>query len=155
MTEPGELSVRVEVRASVDTAWRVLTTWASHHDWMLGTNVRVTSGDGASVGSELAAFTGVGRLGFVDTMRITEWRPPYRCVVVHTGKLVRGTGVFEVAEGQPQTVTVTWAEHLDLPLGVLGSVGWPLLRPIAAAGLRWSLRRLARLAEANHGAGDG
>jgi hypothetical protein len=34
-----------------------------------------------------------GPAGFTDTMKITEWDPPRRCVVRHTGRAVRGTGV--------------------------------------------------------------
>ena len=45
---------------------------------MLGTRVEVTKGDGASVGSELSAFTGLGPVGFLDTMTITRWDAPYR-----------------------------------------------------------------------------
>jgi hypothetical protein len=40
---------------------------------------------------------------------------------------------------------MTWAEELDLPWGVVGRLGWPLVAPLAKAGLQASLRRLARL----------
>ena len=64
---------------------------------MLGTRVEVDGrGDGRHLGARLRAFTGVGPLGFTDTMEIVEWEPPRRCVVRHTGKVVRGDGVFEV-----------------------------------------------------------
>ena len=59
------------VAAPAETTWAALTDWTRQGEWMLGTSVRVTGGDGRGVGSTLAAFTGVGPLGFTDTMRIT------------------------------------------------------------------------------------
>jgi hypothetical protein len=124
-----------------------MTDWARQCEWMLGTAVRVTGGDGASVDSELAAFTGVGPLGFTDTMRITSWEPPVRCVVLHTGAVVRGTGEFVVRPVTADTSEFVWIEHLDLPLGFLGRVGWPLVRPAFTWGVRRSLDKFARFAE--------
>jgi hypothetical protein len=40
---------------------------------------------------------------------------------------------------------VVWEERVELPLGRLGRAGWPLVRPLARAGLGFALRRLARL----------
>ena len=40
---------------------------------VLGTEVRATEQGGVGVGGGIEAFTGVGRLGFLDTMVITEW----------------------------------------------------------------------------------
>jgi hypothetical protein len=107
----------------------------------------VTGGDGASVDSELAAFTGVGPLGFTDTMRITAWEPPVRCAVLHTGAVVRGTGEFLVRPVSSDTSELVWIERLDLPLGVVGRAGWPLVRPAFTWGVRRSLAKFARFAE--------
>jgi hypothetical protein len=111
---------------------------------MLGTTVRATDQDGVGVGGGIEAFTGVGRLGFLDTMVITEWDPPRRCVVDHTGRVVRGLGVFEVFALPDGRSRFVWSEELDLPLGVLGRLGWPLVRPGFAWGVRRSLEALAR-----------
>lgn len=142
-----ELRLGVEVPVPVETTWAAVVDWPRQSKWMLGTNVRVTSGDGACVGSELTAFTGIGPLGFTDTMRITEWSPPRRCVVRHTGRVVRGSGVFEVYPRGENASTLTWSELLELPLGAVGRIGWSLVRPVFALALRYSLNRFAEFAK--------
>jgi uncharacterized protein YndB with AHSA1/START domain len=143
-----DLELRVDVDAPAETTWAAMTDWARQGEWMLGTSVRVAGGDGAGVGSELAAFTGVGPLGFTDTMRITHWEPPTRCEVRHTGAVVRGTGEFTVVAVTERTSRFVWAERLDLPLGAVGRAGWPLVKPAFTWGVRRSLTKFARFAEA-------
>ena len=139
----AHVAVDVVVDAPAAVVWEAVTDWPRQSDWMLGTTVRATTGDGVGVGGALEAFTGVGRLGFLDTMVITEWDPPRRCVVLHTGRVVRGDGVFEVVELPDGRSRFVWSEVLDLPLGRLGRLGWPLVKPAMVAGVRYSLRRLA------------
>ncbi len=115
---------------------------------MLGTAVRPTRQGGQGVGGAIEAFTGVGRLGFLDTMEITAWEPPRHCGVLHTGRLVRGTGDFSVEPRGDGRSTFVWREDLELPLGLLGRAGWPLVRPFFAYGVRLSLQRFARWVEA-------
>ncbi|HXV93884.1 MAG TPA: SRPBCC family protein, partial [Pseudonocardia sp.] len=57
-------------------------------------------------------------------------------------------GVFEVVDLGGGRSRFVWSELLDLPLGALGRLGWPLVRPVFAAGVQQSLRRMARLVEA-------
>jgi hypothetical protein len=102
---------------------------------------------GRAVGESISAFTGIGRLGFLDTMTITVWEPPRRAVVRHTGKVVRGSGAFEVQALGERRSRVVWSEWVDLPFGPIGRLGWPLVKVLVGAGLRLSLRRLARYAE--------
>ena len=146
-----EITVSVDIDAPVETVWAVVTDWESQGDWMLGTVVKVTRGDGRSIGSEVAATTGVGPLGVTDTMEVVGWDPPHRATVKHTGRIVRGSGVFSVAEregtGGREAATFHWSELLDLPLGPLGALGWPVVRPVFALGLRRSLDAMARHCE--------
>lgn len=160
-TEPGrsgpgraELTVPVDVNVPVAVLWDVVTDWEGQSEWMLGTRVAVTSGDGRSVGTELRAVTGVGPLGVADTMRITEWTEPAsgesgarRVVVTHTGAVVRGDGVFAVEELGPARSRFHWSELLELPFGALGRLGWPLVRPPLRAGVGYSLRSMAERTE--------
>lgn len=142
------LVLRVDVDAPVEQTWAGATDWAGQGEWMLGTQVRPTRQGGQGVGGRIEAFTGVGRGGFLDPMEITLWEPPHRCHVLHTGRLVRGTGAFEVeprGDGQSRFV---WREDLELPLGPLGRLGWRLGKPLLALGVRLSLRRFARWVEA-------
>jgi hypothetical protein len=74
-------------------------------------------------------------------------------VVRHLGKVVRGDGVFEVVELGPTRSRFLWSELLDLPLGALGSAGWPLVRPVFRAGVERSLRAMARQAEQRYRTG--
>lgn len=115
--------------------------WSRQHEWIWAT--KVSGGQG--VGATVTGWTGIGPVGFTDTMVITEWDPPRRCVVRHTGRVVRGVGVFEVS-GSGSRSEFRWAEELDLPLpAALGTLAGLLIRPVAGWGLRTSLRRFARL----------
>jgi hypothetical protein len=141
------VALSIDVAAPAQNAWDAMTDWPAQGEWMLGTDVHVNSGDGSSVGSTLAAFTGVGRLGFLDTMTITAWEPPVRCDVVHTGRVVRGTGTMLVEPTGVSSCRVTWIEDLDLPLGLLGKAGFPIVRPFFLAGVRKSLQKFAAIVE--------
>ena len=142
------LVLSVDVDASVEATWRGATDWDGQGDWMLGTSVRGTAQGGQGVGGGIEAFTGIGRVGVVDTMRIEQWEPPHRCHVVHTGRVVRGTGTFVVEPRAGGRSRFVWREDLELPLGVLGRLGWLQARPLFAFGVRLSLRRFARWVEA-------
>jgi hypothetical protein len=134
----------VPVAASVERVWAGVTDWDAQGEWMLGTRVRAR---GQGRGAELEAFTGIGWVGFLDTMTITVWEPPRRCDVVHTGRVVRGSGSFVVRETGPGHAVLVWREDLELPLGWVGRWGWVVVRPLFAAGVRRSLRRFARWVE--------
>ena len=149
---PAVIAVDVIVDAPAKSVWAAVVDWDRQSQWMLATRVRATTGGGVGLGGGLEAVTGVGPLRFVDPMVITEWEPPHRCTVKHTGRVVRGYGVFEVfalPEGRSRFV---WSEQLDLPLGVVGRLGWPVVKPAFAAGVRASLNRLARSVEAESSA---
>jgi Polyketide cyclase / dehydrase and lipid transport len=136
-----EISAQVTVAADAERVWQTALDWSRQSEWIWGT--RVTGGHG--VGAEVTGWTGVGPVGFTDTMVITQWDPPRRCVVRHTGRLVRGVGVFEV-RGDGPPCQFRWAEELDLPFpAAVGALLGPLIRPVAEWSLRASLRRFARL----------
>lgn len=145
-----ELVERVEVAAPPERVWAALTDWTRQGEWMFATDVETVDGPAQGVGGRLAARTGLPvpglpRVGFLDTMVITAWDPPRRVEVQHTGRLVRGPGIFQI-EPRGEESTFVWTERLDLPLGVLGRVGWVLVRPFALLGIRWSLKRFAAFA---------
>lgn len=139
----AELVVTQVVEAPAQQVWEVLTDWSVHHEWMLFTRAEGGRAEGASV----EAFTGIGKLGFRDTMTITVWEPPQRAVVRHTGRVVRGSGAFEVQPLGEHRSRVVWSEWVQLPFGILGRLGWPLARLVVSAGVAVSLRRLARYVE--------
>ena len=152
MTTQVTLPVPVEVDAPAAAVWAYVTDWERQGEWMLGTRVRVTGGDGGA-GTTLRAITGVGPLGVVDTMEVVEFVAPAegagaegavaRAAVRHTGKIIRGEGFFEVVPLGPQRCRFTFTELIDLPLGALGRLGWRVGSPVVRAGFVASLRRMA------------
>lgn len=142
-----ELTLAVEVAAPPDVVFEALVDWRSQGEWMLGTRVWPTHQDGRGVGGRICAFTGVGPVGFADPMEITLWEPPYRCHVRHLGRVVRGTGTFDIEPAGSGRSRFTWSEQLDLPGGAAGRAGFLAARPLIGAGLRLSLTRFARWAE--------
>ncbi|MDQ6650875.1 MAG: SRPBCC family protein [Actinomycetota bacterium] len=143
----AELTLQVEVRAPVEVVWAAATDWVGQSSWVFATTVRPTHRDGRGVGGRLEAFTGVGKVGFLDPMQITSWEPPHRCVVLHLGRVVRGSAAFEVEPVGTAGARLVWTEWLVPPLGLLGQLGFLLVRPFAAAGIQRSLRTFARLVE--------
>jgi Polyketide cyclase / dehydrase and lipid transport len=149
------LPVPVEVEAPADAVWAYVTDWERQGEWMLGTRVRVTGGDGRGVGTTLRAVTGVGPLGVVDTMEVVAFDPPAgdrpgRAAVRHTGRIIRGDGEFEVVALGPQRCRFTFTELLDVPAGALGLLAWRVGSPVVRAGFVASLRRMARRCAADH-----
>ena len=144
----AELVLSVDVDAPVAQVWAAATDWRGQSAWMLGTVVTPLDAAGQGVGGRISARTAALGLGFDDPMRITVWEPPHRCLVVHEGRLVRGSGSFEVLDLGGGRSRFVWAEWLELPLGLVGQVGWLLARPVLALGVRLSLRRFASWAAA-------
>ena len=144
----AHVALDVIIDAPVDRVFAAFSQWEQQGLWMLGTRVEVRVGDGHSVGSELAAWSGAGPLGFWDTMTITRWEPPYRVDVDHTGAVVRGTGTMEVIALPGERSRFVWSEDLELPMGALGRAGWPLAKPAFLAGVRRSLQQCGRRVEA-------
>ncbi len=144
-----EISLAVDVDAPPDQVWAAMTDWERQGEWMLGTAVAGGHGEGA----ELTAVTRLGPVQFTDTMVVTAWEPPYRCLVRHTGDVVRGSAAFEVEPLPDGWSRFVWTEWLVLPWGSVGELGFVVVRPLVVAGLRYSLRRFARWAAA-HPVGD-
>lgn len=135
------IKLEVQVLAPAETVWAEITNWESQSEWMLGTKV---FGSGAEVGGKISAFTGIGKLGFLDTMEITAWQPPLRCDVIHTGKVVKGTGSFQVQPISETQSLFIWIEELEIPLGLIGLLGYKLLKPFFAGGVQYSLNKFAK-----------
>jgi carbon monoxide dehydrogenase subunit G len=145
-----ELVEGIDVDAPPEQVWAALTDWENQGEWMLATDVRTVDGPAQRLHGRLAARTGLplpsGRhLGILDTMIITKWEPPRLVEVQHTGRLIRGPGIFEI-EPRGEHATLVWTERLYLPYGYLGELGWFLLRRLARSGIRRSLARFAAFA---------
>lgn len=140
----AELRAAASTGSTADQLWSAITDWPGQSRWIPLTRARKVGGpDG--VGARIDAWTGVGRLGFVDTMVVEVWRPPHELVLRHTGRVVRGRAGFSIAP-TPAGSRLVWWEQIELPLGALGRILWPVAAPFAAAVLRRSLRRVAAIA---------
>jgi hypothetical protein len=144
---PMRLTVTASVRVEADPerVWEAAVDWSRQREWMWATR---TDG-GRGVGAIVTGRTGVGRLGFTDPMVITGWDPPRRCVVTHTGKIVRGQGEFEVLPDGARSEFV-WTERIDLPWPsrlprVLGRLASGAVGSVTRLGLGWSLYQFARM----------
>jgi carbon monoxide dehydrogenase subunit G len=140
VSSPLDVTAQVRVGAGAERVWQAATDWSRQREWIWATRVH----GGQGVGATVTGYTGVGPVGFTDTMVITEWDPPRRCVVEHTGQLIRGAGIFEVrADGAVSEFR--WTEQLQLPLPAgLGGLVARVIRPLAERALAASLRRFAR-----------
>src|SRR5215218_5443127 len=144
-----ELTETVDIDAPPERVWAALTDWSRQGEWILATDVRPVVGPARGVGGRLIAVTGLAlpggrRLGVVDTMEITRWEPPTRVDVLHTGRIVRGSGTFEVRP-RGDASTFVWSEQVELPLGDLGRLSWPVVGRVVRAAYRRSLQRFARV----------
>lgn len=137
-----QISVRVKIDASIDEVFKSVTSWEEQDNWVFLTKVRGVGDNSHKLGGKLEAFTGIGRLGFLDTMTVTAWDPPKLCEVTHTGNVVKGKGVFEVATINSSTY-FTWTEYVEIPFGIIGRIGWIFVKPLTKLGLWVSLQRLA------------
>jgi carbon monoxide dehydrogenase subunit G len=140
---PASLNITagVTVPAEPDQVWDLVVDWSRQREWIWAT--RTAGGHGA--GASVIGRTGIGPVGFTDPMVITGWDPPRRCVLAHTGRLVRGTGIFEVAPRGPGS-RFRWTEQLELPVPpAVGALASRVIPPLAEWGLRSCLRRFARL----------
>lgn len=140
------IAVTVPVQAPPEVVWDLVTDWSRQHEWVLLTRTEGRGPTGGhAVGEEVHAFTGIGPIGFMDSMVIEEWEPPHRCRVRKTGRVVRGAAEFVVAP-TGGGATLTYQADVAMPPEPLGRVLWPVARLVTEIGFRQSLRRLAKIA---------
>jgi len=135
----NHIAMSLVINAPIERVWAALADWESQGDWMLQTRVEVTSQIREGVGTSISAFTGIGKLGVMDHMVVTSWQPPHICDVLHTGKIIKGTGRFELVAINADTTRFDWSEEILAP-----RVTFLLIAPALYAGVRISLMRLGR-----------
>ncbi|MFI6291125.1 SRPBCC family protein [Nonomuraea sp. NPDC050790] len=132
-------AVAVELDAPAEAVFSLITDWPRHREWMFLTDARKVGQD------RIEAYTGIRPFGFLDTMTITEWEPPHRVRVAHTGTIVRGEGAFRVRPLGPYVCRVVWAEKVEVPRWALPA--WPLVHAATVLMARRSLLRVGELAQ--------
>ena len=153
MNKLSNLTLTIKIKKPVDEVWQSLVDWKSQSKWMLQTKVwseldqdrTVKNGKGVLI----FAFTGIFpklypklKLGILDTMEVTNWKPPHICEVMHIGRVIRGTGKFELKKVRGGTIFY-WQEEIIAPRLVL-----LFAKPALLTGVWFSLRRFARLVSA-------
>jgi hypothetical protein len=135
----NHIAISLKINAPIQKVWDSLAQWEKQGEWMLQTKVWVTSEITQGVGTSINAFTGVGRLGVLDSMTVTSWQPPHTCDVLHTGKIIRGTGRFHLREHTSETTIFDWSEEVIAP-----RILFLAMLPGLYIGVRISLLRFAR-----------
>jgi hypothetical protein len=146
----NSLAVDLPIAAPASKVWDAIADWQGQSNWMLQTKVFLTSRESAGVGVTIEAFTGplyrfyprFAWCGVLDLMRVTKWEPPVRCDVIHYGKIIKGTGSFEVEAVDAQNTIFHWSEEIEAPKLV-----FLLIKPFILAGVKISLARFRRLLE--------
>jgi carbon monoxide dehydrogenase subunit G len=144
----------VAVAAPADAVWGYVTDWPRQEEWIPLTRVEaVDSGD--RTGGRIRAWTGLGGIGFWDTMTITTWETDAqgggRCEILHTGAVVRGEGAFTVTADGAERSRLVWWERVEVPGGPLGALAWRLVGPVVNAFLGRLLARAGGRVEELHG----
>jgi len=139
----NSLSISIKLPVSIQRAWQSIQEWESQSDWMLATQVWVTSDIREGVGTEIEAFTGLfpkaKKIGILDLMRVTKWNPPYSCEVIHTGKVIKGSGLLRLEKVSEEDTLFHWSDIVIDPRAL-----FYLIAPGLYIGVRISLMRLAR-----------
>ena len=146
----NHIAISTLINAPAEKVWSSIADWESQGAWMLQTKVIRTSEIAEGVGVKIEAFTGpFYRLfprfkffGLLDLMEVTRWEPPYRCDVMHYGKILKGSGSFEVVALDSSHTTFHWSEEVIAPLPL-----FLLVKPFLWIGVKISLARFARLLE--------
>lgn len=141
----AHVSGDIELPLDPEATWAAATDWEGQHHWVLGSRVRPLRNDGREVGGTVEALTGYGPLTIVDPMEITEWDPPRRVTLRHTGPLVKGTATYAVTAVGEHRSRLTWSEELVAPLPWLRGP-YALGVPLFGLLIRFSLHRFARWA---------
>lgn len=149
--------IRREVALGVpaDVAWRFVSDWPRQSEWVPHTRVENVDADERvhQVGGRIRAWTGMGPVGFWDTMTITSWRSYAegggRCEVLHTGKVVRGEAELEVVADGEGASRFIWSEMVVVPFGRAGALGFRAARPLAERMLDQTLAALKERLDAS------
>lgn len=137
----NEFRVSVTISAPLNIVWAKLVDWKSQSEWMALTRVWSSADkDGNSeVGTIIEAFTGIGKLGILDQMKVIEWKPPTFCAVDHYGKFIKGIGEFRLVAISPKQTRFDWYEKIEAPSWVLA-----MIKPGILLAVRYSLWKFAR-----------
>jgi hypothetical protein len=99
----------------------------------------VDKGGTSGIGTDIKAFTGIGKVGILDEMRIVTWEPPHFCAVDHYGRWIKGIGEFRLVKITDDMTRFDWYEKIQAPKLLLA-----LIKPGILIAVLYSLRKFAR-----------
>ena len=136
-----EFRVSVKIKATQVHVWSQLIDWKSQSNWMALTKVRSTVDNGGTsgIGTDIKAFTGIGKVGILDEMRIVTWEPPHFCAVDHYGRWIKGIGEFRLVKISDDMTRFDWYEKIQASKLLLA-----LIKPGILIAVLYSLRKFAR-----------
>jgi len=122
----------VEVRRTVATplgaVWDTLTDFGAYGRWIPLTSMR-TDPSPVRLGWAFGGFTGLGPVGFLDSMLVVTWEPPQdgqaRFTVRKTGRVLRGWADVRLEATEPGGTDVVWREEIVPRPEVLGRLAAP------------------------------
>lgn len=143
----NQINIRIKIAAPIEKVWAAIADWESQGDWMLQTRVWVTSEIRSGVGTSISALTGPlvksgFKYGLLDKMVVTNWQPPFLCEVDHVGKVIKGSGTFQLTDNsndEEVTTTFDWSETIIASRAIFFLIYLPTY-----LGVRISLLRFRR-----------
>ncbi|MCA1839276.1 MAG: SRPBCC family protein [Actinobacteria bacterium] len=147
MIKPLVFEMKIELAAPPAKLWPFLVDWENLGSWMKeGRRFKVTSRAREGVGVTAEADIRIAGVTTHDLIRVTQWQPRRLLEIQHLG-WVKGNGRMTIAETGPGSA-LFWTETLIPPLGLVGSFGLKVLRPLIHRVFRRDLRLLKALVEA-------
>ena len=153
MKIPGAYPVLMEMwhilPGPAEVVWRLITDWEHQDDWMLeARDFMITSAHREGVGVEGRATVSIGGITTTDTVVVTGWDERKRLAIAHQG-WVSGEAEMLLTELGDGTTHILWREELICrSLGLLGSLGLSLFRPLMRRIFQRDLRVLESVARA-------
>lgn len=143
------IELDVPCAAPREVVWDVLVDWERQAEWMVDAKaVHVLTPQREGVGVTVRCPTNLMGITVQDVMRVTRWDQHEVLEVTHLGRVITGTGAFELRDGPGDGTTIHWWEEVDPPLGALGEWGAStLVAPIIRRIFTRSLTNLAGMAE--------
>ena len=129
----------VEVRRTVPTplgaVWDTLTDFGAYGRWIPLTSMRTDPGP-ARLGWAFGGFTGLGPVGFLDSMLVVKWEPPLdgeaRFAVRKTGRVLRGWADVRLETTASGGTDVVWREEIVPRPEALGRLAAPAADRVTA-----------------------
>ncbi len=152
----GAVEVRRTVATPLDGVWDTLSDVGGHGRWIPLTTMRVDPGP-ARPGWGFGGFTGLGRVGFLDSMLVIRWEPPAdgraRFTVRKTGRVLAGWADASLRSTPDGGTDVRWREEILPRPELLGRVLAPVTDRVTARLFAQALDGMLDAAESRARAG--